>query len=194
MRPLRWRNNIITWLRNLVSHNRILTSTLIGFTLFLAARPTLRSICIGLPVVLAGEAIRTWSSGHIEKNDCLTISGPYLFTRNPLYFGNFILGLGFVIMSGVLLLFFIFIPLFFFIYDATITQEERFLADRYGDSFKAYQKKVPRFFPKVYRPAFSSGFFDWSLVKKHREQNTWIAILGGILLFVFKMLLYNYLP
>lgn len=191
MRPLSWRNNIITWLRNLVSHNRILTSTLIGLLFFLAARPTFLSIFIGLPIVLIGEAIRTWSSGHIVKDNTLTISGPYGLTRNPLYFGNFILGLGFVIMSGVVFLLFVFLPIFFFIYDATITKEERFLAEHYGDYFKVYKKRVPRFFPKMDRVAFSNGTFDWYLVKKHREKNTWFAILGGILLFVFKMWLYH---
>lgn len=167
---------------------------MIGFFFFLAARPTFLSICIGLPVVLIGEIIRTWSSGHIVKDNILTISGPYGLTRNPLYFGNFILGLGFVLMSGVFVFLFIFLPLFFFIYDATIAKEERFLAERYGDNFKMYQKRVPRFFPKIDRAALSSGSFDWHLVKKHREKNTWLAILAGTILFVFKMWFYQSAP
>lgn len=191
MRRLNWRNKIIVWLRKLVSYNRILTSSVIGFFFFLAARPTLLSICIGLPVVFAGEGIRTWASGHIVKDNTLTISGPYCLTRNPLYFGNFILGLGFVIMSGVIFLPFIFIPLFFFIYDATITREEEFLAGRYGDRFKIYKNGVPRFFPKMdwaaFSAAFSNSYLDWSLIKKHREKNTWLAIFGVILLVIVKM-------
>jgi hypothetical protein len=85
----------------------------VGLFFFLAARPTLLSICIALPIVFAGEVIRTWASGCIVKNDTLTIAGPYGLTRNPLYLGNFFLGLGFVIMSGVIFLPFVFIPLFF---------------------------------------------------------------------------------
>lgn len=159
---------------------------MIGFVFFLAARPTFLSICIALPVVLAGEVIRTWSSGHIEKNDRLAVTGPYRLTRNPLYFGNFVLGLGFVLMSGVPLLLFFFIPLFFFIYNATITQEEIFLAQRYGGQFQVYQKDVPRFFPKMSWSALSGRGFHWSLVKKHRETRTWLAIIFGVLLLFLK--------
>ncbi len=191
MRPLSWRNKIIAWLKKVVSYNRILTSTVIGFFFFLAARPTFLSICIALPIVFAGEVIRTWASGCIVKNDTLTIAGPYGLTRNPLYLGNFFLGLGFVIMSGVIFLPFVFIPLFFFIYDSTITREEEFLTNRYGDCFKIYKNSVPRFFPRIDWAAFSAAFsnscFDWSLIKKHREKNTWLAILGVILLIIGKM-------
>ncbi len=160
---------------------------MIGFFFFLAARPTLLSICIGLPVVLTGEFIRTWSSGHIVKNSSLTTTGPYGLTRNPLYFGNFILGLGFMVSSGSPFLVLVFIPTFFFIYNATILQEEQFLVERYGEQFQMYQKKVPRFFPKINRSALSEGRFDWLLVKKHREVNTWFSILV-IILLLFLML------
>jgi isoprenylcysteine carboxyl methyltransferase (ICMT) family protein YpbQ len=181
---------MISWLRNLVSHNRIWVSSFIGILFFLAARPTFLSMGIGLPVVLLGETIRIWSSGHIVKNDSLTMSGPYRLTRNPLYLGNFFLGLGFVVMAGVPLMIFLFVPIFFFIYEATISEEEKFLAERYGEAFRSYQKMVPRFFPKMRLDALSTGRFSWSLVKKHREANTWLAILVGVLLFLFKMWIY----
>ena len=47
-----------------------------------------------------GLLLRAWASGHIRKNDALAISGPYAYTRNPLYLGSFILGLGFTIGFG----------------------------------------------------------------------------------------------
>jgi protein-S-isoprenylcysteine O-methyltransferase Ste14 len=181
---------MVAWLKNLVSHNRIWVSAVIGIVIYLAARPTSLSMGIGLPVILLGEAVRVWSSGHIVKNDSLTTSGPYRLTRNPLYLGNFFLGLGFSIMSGLPLIIFLFIPIFLFIYQATIAEEEKFLSQKYGEAFKAYQKTVPRFFPKMSLSAFSTGRFSWSLVRKHREANTWIAIVVGVLLFLFKMWIY----
>ena len=181
---------MIAWLRNLVSHNRIWVSAFIGLLFFAVARPTLLSMGIGVPVVLLGEAIRVWSSGHIVKNDSLTMTGPYRLTRNPLYLGNFFLGLGFVVMAGLPVMVLIFVPIFFFIYNATIAEEEKFLAARYGDAFKEYQRTVPRFFPKMTLAALSTDRFSWSLVKKHREVNTWLAILAGVLLFLFKMWIY----
>lgn len=181
---------MVAWLRTLVSQNRIWVSAVVFLLFFLAARPTLLSMVIGIPVVFLGEAIRIWSSGHIVKNDSLTMSGPYRLTRNPLYVGNFFLGLGFVLMAGLPLMIFVFLPVFYFIYDATIAQEEKFLTQRYGEAFKSYQKTVPRFFPKLSLSASSTGSFNWSLVKKHREMKTWLAILAGVLLFLFKMWIY----
>lgn len=181
---------MIARLKYWVSHNRILTSSLLALLFVLASRPTLLSMSIGLPIILLGEGIRIWSSGHIVKNDSLTTTGPYGLTRNPLYLGNFFLGLGFASMSGVPLLVVLFLPIFFFIYNATIAEEEKFLADRYGDRFKLYRETVPRFFPRINRAAFSTGSFNWSLVKKHREANTWLAIFGGLLIFLFKMWLF----
>ena len=181
---------MVAWLKNLVSHNRIWVSAVIGLLFFLAARPTFLSMGIGLPVILLGEAIRIWSSGHIVKNDALTTSGPYRLTRNPLYLGNFFLGLGFAVMAGRPWIIFLFGLTFYFIYSATIAEEEKFLAQRYGEAFSAYQRTVPRFLPKITLAAFSTGRFSWSLVRKHREANTWIAIVVGVLLFLFKMWIY----
>ena len=39
-----------------------------------------------------GLLIRTWSAGHLRKEKELAISGPYQYTRNPLYLGNFVIG------------------------------------------------------------------------------------------------------
>src|SRR5262249_61355403 len=55
------------------------------------SRPTWRSLAIGAPIALAGALIRAWASGHLRKNAELAVSGPYAFTRNPLYFGSFIM-------------------------------------------------------------------------------------------------------
>src|SRR5687768_1547746 len=64
------------------------------------ARPTPTALAAGAFVSVLGLAIRAWAAGHIRKNAQLATSGPYAFTRNPLYFGSFLLGLGFTIASG----------------------------------------------------------------------------------------------
>src|SRR3982751_6758022 len=68
------------------------------------ARPTPKALVAGASVSILGLAIRAWAAGHIRKNAQLATSGPYAFTRNPLYLGSFLLGLGFTIASGRLLL------------------------------------------------------------------------------------------
>src|SRR5437764_11942650 len=64
------------------------------------ARPTVLSLLIGGGFALVGLAIRAWASGHIRKAKLLAVSGPYAYTRNPLYVGSFILGVGFTIAAG----------------------------------------------------------------------------------------------
>lgn len=176
-------------LKNIISRNRILTSVILAIPFLLFARPGLLTLSIGLPVILLGETIRIYASGYINKDKEITMDGPYSLTRNPLYLGNFFLGLGFSIAAGNLFFPIIFTILFFFIYHATIEQEEAFLSDKFGDMYARYKAKTSRFFPTPYSIRNSAkGTFNWGLVKKHREYNTWIGILIGILLLVVKFL------
>ena len=204
-------------LKNIISHNRILTSVMLVIPFFFFARPGLLTLSIGLPVILLGEVIRIYASGYIYKGKEITMDGPYSLTRNPLYLGNFFLGLGFSIAAGNVFFPIIFIILFFFIYHATIEQEEAFLSNKFGEVYAHYKAKTSRFFPTpssirnsvnpVRSPHIGSnertsgmkpsdretsnglkGIFRWELVKKHREYNTWIGMLIGILLLVVKFL------
>ena len=74
-----------------------------GFAvLFLVfAQPTLWSLVIGSGIAAIGVFIRAWASGHIRKAETLAVSGPYAYTRNPLYVGSFIMGVGFTSAAGV---------------------------------------------------------------------------------------------
>src|SRR5712692_11238828 len=77
----------------------------------LLARPTWRSIVLGSIVVLPGLGIRALASGHVRKNEALATSGPYAYTRNPLYLGSFLVGLGFTIAAGRLILGIVFVAM-----------------------------------------------------------------------------------
>ena len=89
---------------------------LCGAAFIFFARPTPRALLIGASVSLLGLALRAWAAGHIRKNAQLATSGPYAFTRNPLYLGSFLLGLGFTIASGRVILGLLFAALFLGIY------------------------------------------------------------------------------
>lgn len=179
--------NLIDWLRYLVSHNRIATSFIIGLVFILFSNPTFSSIIIGLPIILLGEIFRTLSSGYIEKNSSLSLGGPYSVTRNPMYVGNFLLGFGFMVTANQLILILIFVVFFTFIYQATITEEEKKLQQKFGDAFLVYKASVPRFFPRLWQWRENGQSFNWSRVIKHREYVTWIGIAGGILILTAKM-------
>jgi len=172
-------------LRVFASHHRIVTSAAFAGLFLALAQPTSRSIALGLPFVVLGEFFRTWSSGYIRKDHSLATDGPYSLTRNPLYLGNFVLGLGFAIMANRWSVLFVFLAVFAIIYDATIDDEERKLLKRFGDAFVLYCREVPRFFPRL--SGWRSAQFRWALVRQHREFQTWAAVVGALAIVVLKM-------
>src|SRR5688500_2719594 len=96
------------------------------------AKPTGTALLAGACVSLLGLALRAWAAGHIRKNTQLATSGPYAFTRNPLYLGSFLLGLGFTIASGRWYLAVLFAALFIGIYVPTMRVAASTVAQLYG--------------------------------------------------------------
>lgn len=151
------------------------------------ARPTLRALLIGAVVSIIGLAIRAWAAGHIRKNAELAISGPYAFTRNPLYLGSFFLGLGFTIASGRWELALLFAVLFLGIYFPVMRVEATTMAELFGKQYEAYKKSVPLFFPRITPFRQTDGReirFDMSLYLRYREYRAalGLAIAWGLLL------------
>ena len=151
------------------------------------ARPTPRMLLIGASVSLLGLGLRAWAAGHIRKNAQLATSGPYAFTRNPLYLGSFLLGLGFTIASGRLLLGVLFAALFLGIYLPVMRVETSHMAELFGPEFETYKRAVPLFFPRItpFRHNESAeNKFDGSLYLRYREYRAalGLVIAWGLLL------------
>ena len=106
-------------------------------------------LVIGVLVAIPGGLIRAWAAGTIRKNKVLSTHGPYAFTRNPLYLGSFLIGIGFVIASGRVSFLVFFLAFFAVIYTRTMGKEERRLEDLFGAEYRRYAEDVPRFFPRV---------------------------------------------
>jgi protein-S-isoprenylcysteine O-methyltransferase Ste14 len=171
-------------LNQLIGHYRTFISLLLALVILALAKPTLYSIAWGLPFIIIGELIRTWSAGCINKEyEKLTTWGPYAYTRNPLYIGNFLLGLGFVIMGNQWIAIVVFVIVFIVIYSGTILDEENTLLNVFGETFKEYKKEVPRFFPRFSPYIKEKQNFDWKRVMKHREYNAWMGI--GVVIVIF---------
>ncbi len=128
----------------------------------------------GLPLVLIGELIRILASGYLErKGTKLATAGTFAYVRNPLYVGNFLLGLGVVVMSSSWINIVIFIAGFSFLYWGTVQKEEARLLQEFGQPYADYLKEVPRFIPRLTPYSKRSpGSFQWSLIMKHREYIT----------------------
>ena len=148
---------------------------------FWLARPTWRSIALGAAAVVPGLLARALASGHVRKNEALATSGPYAYTRNPLYLGSLLIGVGFGIAArswwvGTLL-----ILMFFAIYLPVIKSEEAFLRENFPE-FEEYARQVPRMLPRItpYSSAGEQWGFSADLYRKHREYN---ALLGALAMF-----------
>lgn len=151
------------------------------------ARPTPIALVAGACVSVLGLAIRAWASGHIRKNAQLATSGPYAFTRNPLYFGSFLLGLGFTIASGRWLLAVLFGALFLGIYLPVMRVEASTMGQLFGSDFEVYRRSVPLFFPRLtpYRSGDAAAVkFDSSLYLRYREYRAALGLIvaWGLLL------------
>jgi protein-S-isoprenylcysteine O-methyltransferase Ste14 len=166
---------------------RVPLGFLCGAAFIFFARPTPKALVIGASVSILGLALRAWAAGHIRKNAQLATAGPYAFTRNPLYFGSFLLGLGFTVASGRWLLGLLFAALFLGIYLPVMRVEASTLTGLFGEEYETYRRAVPLFFPRVtpFRQSDSAGNrFDGALYLRYREYRAalGLVIAWGLLL------------
>jgi protein-S-isoprenylcysteine O-methyltransferase Ste14 len=157
---------------------------------FWLAQPSARSIALSLTLVVPGLALRAYASGYVQKNEDLTVSGPYAYTRNPLYLGSMLIAFGFALaarsgwIAGVMAI------LFAVIYIPVIQSEEEFLRARFPE-FGGYAKRVPRLVPWKLptRGAGSrTGRFSGALYRKHREYNALFGAMGMYAALILKLL------
>jgi protein-S-isoprenylcysteine O-methyltransferase Ste14 len=153
------------------------------------ANPTWESLVIGMVFVIAGIAVRALASGHLKKNEELATSGPYAYTRNPLYLGSLILAMGFAIAAGSWWIAAFLLMIFAAIYLPVISAEEAFLRTKFPE-FAKYSADVPRVLPRLrtHRP-YQQGF-SWNLYLKHREYNAALGS-GALLAALIAKLLWN---
>lgn len=164
-----------------------------------APRPA--AIAWSVVLVVPGLVLRGYASGYVKKNRELTQTGPYAWTRNPLYLGSMLIAAGFAVALGSWVFALALAGGFAIVYIPVIASEERFLRATFAD-FDEYCRRVPRLIPRFTpgRPVAaqtpvdanssnhqaSAGGFSFGLYRKHREYN---ALLGAALLYLSLLLL-----
>jgi protein-S-isoprenylcysteine O-methyltransferase Ste14 len=145
------------------------------------ARPTLLFMAVSLILVVPGVCLRAYASGYVKKNAELTVTGPYAYTRNPLYLGSMMIAFGFALASRSLWIAVALAALFAIIYVPVIRGEEQFLRDKFP-GFDGYAARVPRLLPRL-TPGTDEedgGRFSTELYQKHREYN---ALIGAAAIY-----------
>jgi protein-S-isoprenylcysteine O-methyltransferase Ste14 len=127
------------WARHIARY-RVRVGFPLGILALWLARPTPRNLVIGALVAFVGEALRIWAAGHLEKSREVTASGPYRFSRHPLYLGSTIIGVGFAIASSsipaaILVLGYLAITL-----TSAIRGEEAHLTEKFGSAYPDYRE------------------------------------------------------
>lgn len=151
------------------------------------AKPTVKFLIMGFAVAVPGIVLRALASGHVRKNEALTTSGPYAYTRNPLYLGSLIIAAGFAIgarswwIGGLMVLFFV------AVYIPVIRGEEKYLRARFPE-FEKYANEVPRLWPRLSPGNRQPATFSWQLYKQHREYNAALGALAVAAVLLIKML------
>jgi protein-S-isoprenylcysteine O-methyltransferase Ste14 len=164
------------------------------------SRPTPLSLAVGAVPIALGEALRLWATGHLHKNDSLTITGPYAYLRHPLYLGTLLIGVGFLIMawSPIALALAALFGLVYFGYYMPYKDriESARLESLYGDAYRRYSAAVPRLIPRLhaYTPlaaeraretAWRGGRFS-----DNNETGTAAAVVVGVLCMVARWSLF----
>ncbi len=155
-----------------LSRLRVPAGYLAGALVLLLARPTTRSLLLGLPLALLGEGIRLWASGHLVKTKALATGGPYAHTRNPLYFGSLLIAVGLAVACASVWAILAVTLYFAVFYPPVMREEAAFLASRFPEAYGEWASAVPLFLPRPTPGGPRVSRFDWARVATNREWRT----------------------
>jgi protein-S-isoprenylcysteine O-methyltransferase Ste14 len=153
--------------------------------LVIFARPNPTGMMIGVILILAGEAIRIWATGHLRKNENLTVTGPYAYVKNPLYVGSILITTGFCILADNIYVLAAATLAFCFHY---IPYKKRVEGERlkriFGSRYEDYDQKVPDYVPR-WTP-YSEEKASWSFRCFIENSEAGILVLNvlGIILIL----------
>jgi protein-S-isoprenylcysteine O-methyltransferase Ste14 len=142
------------------------------------ATPTVQSLMIGAVGAAAGELLRLWAAGHLEKSREVTQSGPYRYTRHPLYLGSTLIGIGVAVAANDMIVAVIVLAYLALTLTAAMRSEEAHLREKFGDAYDAYAEK---------RSEPMERSFSWERALRNREHHTIAGLIAGLSLLAAKI-------
>jgi protein-S-isoprenylcysteine O-methyltransferase Ste14 len=171
---------------DLVARLRVPSGFLLVAVFAWFSRPVAGSLLWGVPVSLAGLALRGWAAGCLAKNQRLASGGPYAHTRNPLYLGTLLVAAGLAIAARSPWLALLFAAIFLFVYLPVIQLEEQHLRQIFPE-YKVYAIQVPALWPRLAAAPLTGGApFRWSLYRKNQEYQAAMGFAAGMLFLLWK--------
>ena len=159
----------------------------LGIIYMILAQPTRFSLLEGSLIALAGLGIRAYAAGYLDKNKRLATEGPYARTRNPLYLGSFVIGVGLVLAARTWLLGVIFVIFFAVVYVQVMKHEAKDLSGRFGEAYLQYAERVPLLIPAGSKRIRGHERFCWTRYLKNREYEAALGYVGAILFLAIKI-------
>lgn len=174
---------------------KIIFTLLITAALIYFAQPQLPYFISGLALVILGEIVRVWATGHLQKNEVLTTSGPYAYVKNPMYVGSFLIMLGITAMAiSPYAPYILALELACFI-GYYVPYKKRMegnrLLEKFGEPYADYDRHVPDYIPrrlKPYRPGSVETPQDWSktIFLENNEHHVAFMVLVGVVLVTLR--------
>ena len=178
---------------------RVRIGYLLAVVVLWLSRPNPHSILIGAAIGIIGLIIRALAAGYLHKQSILTTTGPYAYTRNPLYFGSSLMAIGAVAAMNSIASAAVVLIYFALVYTFVMRREELELRGHHGPAFEAYAQSVPLFFPRltpvkqstvstIEQSEIPQKGFSFALYRKNHEHQ---AALGFLLLLVVLVIVWR---
>ena len=170
---------------------RVRLGYLLAIAVLFFARPNPKSVAVGATIGIVGLWLRAYAAGYLKKQEVLTTTGPYAYTRNPLYLGSAVLAAGAAwamhswISAAILGVYFT------IVYYVVMRREESELRGHFCEAFDVYARRVPLFFPRLIPARIegsSAGAFSFAQYRKNHEYQ---AALGFIFLLCFLLVIWR---
>ena len=149
------------------------------------AKPGMPGLLIGMFLIFLGESIRIWAAGHLQKNEMLTVSGPYSYVKNPLYIGSILITAGFCILADNIYLLAAAFFMFCFHY---IPYKKKVEGDRlkriFGNQYEDYDEKVPEYLPRWTPYPHEKASWQFKCFIENSEEGILLMIIAGIILIL----------
>ena len=159
----------------------------VGIAAFCFARPQPKWLFCGVGIAALGLLLRGYAAGHLHKHKQLATSGPYAYTRNPLYLGSVLLGVGFSVASHSWISTALLAAYLLVFYPVVIRREQGELKALYGAAFVEYASQVPAFWPRLPPVKMSRERFSWLLYQQNREYEAAIGLALAMVVLWFLM-------